>query len=164
MDLESITYFKMYGSSIDAGAERCFAFILMPASSQRNLVCLQSIQFACNAHGKVIKLCIVYSGHELDIEKKAKETMNAIIDLKLRHGKGEQLCVFDKQNRTFELEFNESQDYLSDIIDRLKDIYLMKTDFVQNIKSQLLNQEFLEKEYLRLRGKAPENNSACIIM
>jgi hypothetical protein len=44
-------------------------------------------------------------------------------------------------------------------------MYHLKADFAQEIKEQLLNQEYLSHEFIRLRGKVlPEINPACSIM
>ncbi|KTD52863.1 hypothetical protein [Legionella quateirensis] len=166
MDPESITYIKMYSSFTDEITEAGFAYVLMPASPQRSLVCLQSIQFVFNACGDVTQLGIFYNGKERDIQKKVCNTMSGLVSLKLRHGAGCELCTFDENRNFFNLQIDSSNDssgFLTDIIDLLKEEYLMKPDFVLDLKLQLLDKNFLEQEFIRLRGKTPEPRSACII-
>ena len=166
MEPESITYTKMYSSFIDEITEPCFAYVLMPSSPQRSLVCLQSIQFAFNAYGDVIQLSIFFAGQEKDIQKKVRDTMNGLVTLKLRHGAGRELCTFDENRNICHLRINGSNDslvYLTEMIDLLKEEYWMKPDFVLDLKLQLLNKNFLAQEFIRLRGKTPERQSACIM-
>lgn len=148
-------------------SEQCFALILMPNSPQRSQVCLQSIQFAFNRRGEILELSFVYVGHDIDIQKKAKETLTGIVDLKKRHQRGESLCVFNDSSNTLTISLvagKDSKQYLSDIMDFIKDKYLMKTDFAQDIKSQIISEEYLEEEFIRLRGKSPEKQSFCCLM
>ncbi|MBL7481370.1 hypothetical protein [Legionella bononiensis] len=166
MEPELITYTKMYSSFTDEITEPGFAYVLMPASPQRSLVCLQSIQFVFNARGDVTQLSIHYLGKEKEIQKKVRDTMSGLVTLKLRHGAGRELCTFDENRNMFNLRIdgsNDSPGFLTEIIDLLKEEYWMKPDFVLDLKLQLLNKNYLEQEFIRLRGKTPERQSACII-
>ena len=166
-DKRTVTYVKMYSTFSDEVAERCFAFILMPISQQRRLVSVQSIQFDFNERGEVLVLSIHYSGHDRDIQKKVQETMKSIDTLKKHYGRGTEFAVFNNKKNTLKLGFyacSDSQSYLSAIFDLLSTLYCMKSDFVQDIKMQLLNQEYLASEFMRLRGKPIETDIVCVVM
>jgi hypothetical protein len=166
--LESIAYIKMYSSlSPTEASETSFAFILMPYSHQKHLVSLQSIQFVFNARGEVTRMNIIYSGDEFAIEKKVKETMAEVVALKLSHERRDALSIFNYERKNLEFSFVdlvEAPAYLSDIIDCIKRLYLMSSDFVQELKPQLLNPEYLAAEFAHLRGNAPEPRHCCAIM
>lgn len=167
LDTDSILYFKMYSNYTDEKLDNCCAFILMPSGLQRHLVSLQSIQFGFNECGEILKVVIIYSGNEENIQKKARETMDGFVKLKLQHERGEQLCVFDEERNILHLGLvpcNDSQAYLSDMIAFIKDSYRLKPDFAEDIKSQLLNKEYLAQEFLRLRWRPPEKQSFCAVM
>ncbi|WP_298624640.1 hypothetical protein [uncultured Legionella sp.] len=166
--LESITYIKMYSSlSPHEVSEVSFAFILMPYSHQKHLVNLQSIQFVFNARGEVTRMNILFYGDEPDILIKAKATMAEMIALKLTHKRQEGLSSYNAEGRNLEFSFvglASAPDYLSDIIDCLKKPFLLHPDFIQEIKSQLLNQEYLAAEFIQLRGALPEQQPPCCIL
>ncbi len=162
-DADSISYFKMYSTFRDQTTEDCFAFILMPSSQQRHKVSLQSLQFDFNEGGKILTISFIYIGPELEIQKKAGETMNGIEALKRRHG-GLSEESGEGNMLKLRLRGSDSSSYLADIIDFINETYHMKTDFAQNIKSQLTSQHYLAQEFIRLRGEVPEKETGCSIM
>ncbi|MCL9685124.1 hypothetical protein [Legionella maioricensis] len=172
-DADSISYFKMYSTFKNQTIKDCVAFILMPSSQQRHRVSLQSLQFDFNECGKILMISFIYTGHELDIQKKVDETMNGIAVLRRRYGLGEASGVF-RENNTLKLGLIDSDplSYMADNIDFIKNTYHIKADFAQDIKSQLTNQVYLAQEFIRLRGKVPEKTpgkaaeqeTVCLIM
>lgn len=167
LDTDPILYFKMYSNYIEGMVGDCCAFILMPSGLQRDWVCLQSIQFAFNKCGDILGISIIFSGNEWNIRKKVRETMEGMLKLKLDHERGEELFVFDEEKKTLHLGIvhcKDSQTYLEDIIAFIKDSYRLQPDFAQDIKSQLLNKEYLAQEFSRLRWKPPEKDFFCVLM
>ncbi len=109
---------------------------------------------------------IIYFGHESVIHKKLQETMSGIVSLKLHHERKDGLCTYDSGCKMFESCFinpGEAYAYLSDIVDFLKVGYLLHHDYAEEIKSQLLNKDYLASEFIRLRGNASEPTHSCDI-
>ncbi|HAT6957479.1 TPA: hypothetical protein JAN72_12015 [Legionella pneumophila] len=167
LDSDPILYFKMYSNYTEGRIDDCCAFILMPSGLQRHWVSLQSIQFAFNKCGDILGISIIFSGNEWDIHKKVRETMEGMLKLKLQHERGEELFVFDEERKILHLGIvpcKDSRTYIEDIIAFIKDSYRLKSDFAEDIKSQLLNKDYLAQEFTRLRWRPPEKESLCLVM
>ncbi|MDI1351529.1 MAG: hypothetical protein PSV35_01990, partial [bacterium] len=155
-DLDVIPYCKIYSTFKDHTTEGCFAFVLMPASSKRALVSLQTIQFDFNAYGDVLAISFLYSGLTGTIQRMAKKTKEMMDILEYRYKSGDAEYSFDENILRYGSCLNLcTQAYLSNTIDFIGRTYLMEEHFIEEIKIQLLNSEYLAKEFARLRGKRP---------
>ncbi|BCA93931.1 hypothetical protein TUM19329_02920 [Legionella antarctica] len=165
-DADSILYFKMYSTFRSQTTKDCIAFVLMPNAQQRHRVSLQSIQFDFNKFGKILMISFTYIGHIFDIQKKVEETMKGIA-LLLQ----EAPVVFNESNilKLSLIDSMATSSCLAKTIDFIEKTYHLHTDFAQDIKSQLISQQYLAHEFNRLRGEVSEEDTSsdpirCLVM
>ena len=162
---KTIHYVKMYSTFRDNTTDNCFAFIVLPSSQQRRQLFLSSIQFDFNAEGNVLALRIFYDGEGSSIQKKAQQTINTIDNLKASYGPKKEWCTFDAHNKSLKVELTMSSiAYLGALFDILTRIYYLKDEFAEEIKKQLIAQDYLAKEYKRLGGRVLIEDKSCVLM
>ena len=164
-----INYVKMYSTFRTNTSEHCFAYILMPSSRERELASINNLQWDFNADGQVIALRIFYEGLDNEIKDKAQVTIAGLKRVQKQFGVDFETCVFNPIQKNLKLDLALAEKdfgYLTSVVDVVATLYYLQDDFLAELKLQLLDKDYLAKEYKRLGGRTgvADKSPTCLLM
>ena len=139
------------------------------STREREQASINNLQWDFNAAGQVIALRIFYEGLDKEIKDKAQETIAGLKKVQKQFSVDLETCLFNPVQKILKLDLGLAEKdfgYLTSVMDVVATLYYLQDDFLAELKLQLLDKDYLAKEYKRLGGRTAveDKPSTCLLM